>query len=68
MHICGVKTVDDIVTTCLPTEGDFDFGRFAQALKDIGYNGAVTLEVYPGNFSAAEELYNCYKKMQEIFS
>ena len=67
VHICGVRTVDGIVKTCLPKDGDFDFERFAKALKGAGYNGTVTLEVYPGDYITTEQLSSCYQKMRDIF-
>lgn len=54
---------------CLPIgEGTFDFETFIKRLDEIGYNGALFVELYRENYNEYIELYNCMKKIQEIIA
>lgn len=67
VHICGVTQQDGQVKTSLPNRSLFDFSRLHDALLAMAYDGAVTIEVYPGDFQEVEELRACFWEMKQIF-
>lgn len=53
---------------CIPVgEGSFDFGKFAQTLKDSGYKGNIILELYRSGFEKTEELCRSVEYMEKFF-
>jgi sugar phosphate isomerase/epimerase len=50
----------------LPGEGDIDTPKFISALKDVGYEGAVMLELYRKNYKADDDLINSLKYLQGV--
>ncbi len=65
IHVCDyVKENDGSIVPVLPFEGQMDHKGIKNSLADIGYDGAVMLEVYSSNFGSEKELldvYNCVK-------
>ena len=53
VHVCDR---DETGNTCLPGRGKADFPELFARLRGIGYNGAIILEVYEGNYARYEEL------------
>lgn len=54
---------------CLPIgKGTFNFEMFIKKLDEIGYNGALFIELYRENYNEYIELCNCMKKIQEIIA
>jgi sugar phosphate isomerase/epimerase len=41
---------------CLPGKGDFDFDTFVSRLQDVGFDGALLIEVYENDFKEEKEL------------
>lgn len=65
IHISDSSSEKD----CLPVgEGSFDFGRLVRALGEVGYNGALMLELYRDNYNEYSELYKSMKKLEKIIA
>lgn len=53
-------------TDCLPIEtGDFDFERFFDRLREIGYEGYGMLELYRHNYGKYAELYDSLDRLRK---
>lgn len=53
---------------CIPVgEGDLDFGKFAQMLKENEYKGNIILELYRSGFEKTEELCRSVEYMKKFF-
>ena len=53
VHISDVTETGKI---CLPGKGVFDFDDLFKRLKDVGFNGAMLIEVYSGDYGEIKEL------------
>ncbi len=54
---------------CLPIgAGDFDFVKFTRKLLDIGYDGAMLIELYRHNYKEYEELYEGMRLVEKIIA
>ncbi len=63
IHISDNKPDAD----CLPVgKGSFDFERLIEKLRNIGYDGALLIELYRNNYGEYSELYEGMKKIQQI--
>ena len=52
---------------CLPVgKGSFDFPKLIKRLSEIGYDGALLLELYRHNYGEYTELYEGMKKVEQI--
>ena len=51
---------------CLPGKGDFDFDTLVKRLLDVGFNGALLLEVYNGDYDDVSELKTACEYLDEI--
>lgn len=51
---------------CLPGKGITDFAELFSRLSDVGFDGALLLEVYQNDFETAEELFNSLDYINEI--
>ena len=51
---------------CLPGKGDFDFDTLIKRLKDVGFDGALLIEVYTGDYVAHEELKESCDYLNEL--
>lgn len=61
-----LSDVDDAGSICLPGRGVFDFAELISRLRDSGFDGALLIEVYPGDFGAEEELLRSCEYLQEL--
>lgn len=51
-----VSDVDESGRLCLPGRGTFDFKELFMRLNDVGFDGAVLIEVYKENYNELSEL------------
>ena len=51
---------------CLPGKGTTDFNELFSRLKDVGFDGALLLEVYQSDFTDVKELFNSLDFINEI--
>ncbi len=51
---------------CLPGRGCFDFKRLICRLKDVGFDGALLIEAYAGDYGEERELLDAYEYMQGL--
>ncbi len=51
---------------CLPGKGTFDFETFIKRLRDVGFDGALLIEVYNGDYQYVEELRDSCDYLQEL--
>ncbi len=67
-HLSDVKEDGKM---CLPGKGTVDFDEMFSRLRDVGFDGALILEVYKNDFERLEELMESYyyikEKAQKIF-
>ncbi|MBQ8308449.1 MAG: sugar phosphate isomerase/epimerase [Clostridia bacterium] len=61
-----VSDVDERGRICLPSKGVFDFETLIKRLKDVGFNGALIIEVYTGDYGAETELKNSCDYLNEL--
>lgn len=62
-HVSDVNAEGKI---CLPGKGIFDFDTLVKRLKDVGFDGALIIEVYTGDYQNAEELKHACDFLEEI--
>lgn len=63
VHISDNKKGEDCL---LPGRGDFDFAKFFKRLKDIGYDGALLIEVYKWCYGDYTELIDSWKNVNKF--
>lgn len=63
VHVSDVNQDGKI---CLPGKGVFDFDTLVKRLKDVGFDGALMIEVYTGDYKNAEELKRSCDFLDEI--
>ena len=51
---------------CLPGQGTTDFNDVFNRLKDVGFNGAMLLEVYKNDYETYEELISSLEFVKEL--
>ena len=51
---------------CLPGKGITDFSDLFLRLKDVGFDGALLLEVYQNDYKTFEELFSSYDYIQNL--
>ena len=51
-----ISDVDERGKICLPGKGVFDFEECLRRLKDAGFDGALLIEVYAGDYAGYSEL------------
>ena len=61
-----VSDVDERGKICLPGKGQFDFEECLRRLKDAGFDGAVLIEVYAGDYKDYIELKHSCDYLDEI--
>ncbi len=61
-----ISDVDENGKMCLPGRGVTDFNRVFSALNDVGFDGAILLEVYPSDFKELPELYQSLDYINSI--
>ena len=61
-----VSDIDDKGKMCLPGKGRFDFDALVKRLKDVGFDGALLVEAYTGDYGAPIELKQSCDYLEEI--
>ncbi len=61
-----VSDVDENGKMCLPGKGVFDFETLIKRLKDVGFHGALLIEVYNRDYGEARELKTACEYLDEI--
>lgn len=61
-----VSDIDDHGKICLPGKGSFDFDTLVKQLKDVGFDGALIVEVYTDNYGDPAELKASCDYLDEI--
>ncbi len=51
---------------CLPGKGETDFYDVFSRLNDVGFDGAILIECYQGDFSTYEELFESYNYLKDL--
>ena len=51
-----ISDVDNNGKICLPGQGVFDFDTLVKRLKDVGFDGALLIEVYKNDYTEVAEL------------
>ena len=62
-HVSDIK---DNGKMCLPGQGSFDFDALVKRLKDVGFDGALLVEAYTGDYGAPIELKQSCDYLDEI--
>ena len=61
-----VSDVNENGKLCLPGQGTFDFDTFIRRLKDVGFDGALLIEVYNGDYGEFSELKASCEYLNEL--
>ena len=61
-----VSDLDEQGKIRLPGKGRFDFGELISRLQDVGFDGALIVEVYKDDYSALQELKTAVDYLDEI--
>ena len=61
-----LSDVDSNGKMCLPGKGVTDFTDLFKRLKDVGFDGALLLEVYKNDFDKNCELYESLDYVNEL--
>lgn len=61
-----VSDVDERGRICLPGKGTFDFPTLVKRLQDVGFQGALLIEVYTNDYGAETELKNSCDYLNEL--
>jgi sugar phosphate isomerase/epimerase len=68
VHICDVKVDDKLgCVPVLPFHGSVNFDSLKSQLLEIGYSGAVILEVYSHNYHTHQQLLENYTRTNHFF-
>jgi sugar phosphate isomerase/epimerase len=51
---------------CLPGKGTFDFETLIKRLKDVGFDGALLIEVYTKDYDKEQELRDSCDYLEEL--
>ncbi len=51
---------------CLPGKGQTDFKEVFSRLNDVGFDGALILEVYQNDYKEEQELIDCYNNIKQL--
>ena len=62
-HVSDIK---DNGKMCLPGQGSFDFDTLIKRLKDVGFDGALLVEAYTGDYGDPVELKQSCEYLDEI--
>lgn len=66
IHVCGVSGDGPTASTSMPERSGFDIAKLAKRLRAMHYDGPVTLEVYPGDFTDLRELKQSVDYLEQI--
>ncbi len=61
-----VSDVDEQGKICLPGKGTFDFTTLIKRLQDVGFDGALLVEVYTGDYKEEQELKLACEYLDEL--
>ena len=61
-----ISDVDEKGKICLPGKGIFDFETLIQRLQNVGFDGALLIEVYQNNYEKEEELKSACDFVNEL--
>ncbi len=61
-----ILDVDEKGNNCLPGRGVFDFKTLIRRLKDVGFDGALIIEAYAGDYQTEEDLKNSYEYVKSF--
>ena len=61
-----ISDVDNDGKMCLPGKGVTDFYELFSRLKDVGFNGAILLEVYQNDYKEFSELFSSLNFIEEL--
>ncbi len=61
-----LSDIDENGKMCLPGKGITDYNDIFSRLKDVGFDGAMLLEVYKGDFIKEEELFSSLEYIKEL--
>ena len=61
-----ISDIDERGKMCLPGKGVFDFDKFIRQLKDVGFDGALIVEVYEKDYQDEKELKIACEHVDEI--
>lgn len=61
-----VSDINNDGKICLPGKGNFDFDTLVKRLKDVGFDGALLVEVYTGDYGDERELKQSCDFLNEI--
>ena len=61
-----LSDIDKQGKMCLPHKGVFDFETLIKRLGDIGFNGALLIEAYTGDYGDESELKTACEYLDEL--
>lgn len=61
-----LSDIDENGKMCLPFNGITDFNDLFMRLNDVGFDGALILEVYKDDFTTYEELFQSMQKVKDL--
>ncbi len=61
-----ISDVDEKGKMCLPGKGRFDFDELIKRLQGVGFDGALIIEAYAGDYGDTEELKASYEFVKEL--
>lgn len=61
-----VSDVDEAGKMCLPGRGVTDFDEMFALLRDVGFDGAILLEVYNGDYKEYDELFDSLYYVEDL--
>ena len=61
-----LSDIDERGKMCLAGKGVFDFDTLIKRLQDVGFNGALLIEAYAGDYEKQEELKTACDYLQEL--
>ena len=61
-----VSDVNEQGKICLPGKGTFDFATLIKRLNDVGFDGALLVEVYTGDYEKEQELKIACEYLDEL--
>ncbi len=61
-----LSDVDEQGKMCLPGKGLFDFKELLRRLRDVGFDGALLIEAYAGDYKEEEELKRSCEYLQSL--
>ncbi len=63
-----LSDIDSNGKMCLPNKGTTDFKELFLRLNDVGFNGALLIEVYTSDYDSLQELLDCRENLNNLAS